>query len=337
MADQSLAKLVTKGIKNPRMVKRYLQREYPLGRELGVALSSRGLLGTHVFERDWDVLILLDTCRVDALRMVAEEYPFLKRKTIDRICSVGGSSPEWMSATFTEEWTDELQDTAYLACNGFADFVFEAGGDGEKFIGPSPDEYFLKQPWKLAQKSDLGRLEHIWKYERKGEASPVGHRAGATPPRYVTDRAIAVGRDYDFDRLILHYNQPHKPYAANALAEGRDLYEYESNPWGYLKNGGGREVVFGAYLDELRYALDDVKMLLANIDAETVAISADHGEAFGEYGTYGHDPGSLHPHVRWVPWIETSGSDRGDYEPQFEPESTSERNVDETLRALGYR
>lgn len=32
----------------------------------------------------------------------------------------------------------------------------------------------------------------------------------------------------------------------------------------------------------VRYVLNDVKLLLNNFDAETVVISSDHGDAFGE-------------------------------------------------------
>ncbi|PSP48877.1 hypothetical protein BRC67_12005, partial [Halobacteriales archaeon QH_3_68_24] len=43
-----------------------------------------------------------------------------------------------------------------------------------------------------------------------------------------------------------------------------------------------------AYLDNLRIVLDEVAVLLENIDADTVAITTDHGEAFGERNFYRH-------------------------------------------------
>ncbi|MDZ7731077.1 MAG: hypothetical protein U5K37_09360 [Natrialbaceae archaeon] len=87
--------------------------------------------------------------------------------------------------------------------------------------------------------------------------------------------------------------------------------------------------------------LDDVELLLENVDAETVAISADHGESFGEFWEYGHKTGSLNPYVRRVPWVETSATDTGTYTPTVEPpqeaESESDESVEESLEALGYR
>jgi hypothetical protein len=317
------------GLRNPRRAMQYAARR------AGIQASSRGYLGTHVLTRDWDVLVLLDTCRVDALRAVADEYPFLG--DVGHIRSVGASSAEWIGATFDRKWANELRNTAYLACNGYADFILEAGGSPERFIGPAPPDYFQQGKWNFARASDLGRLEHIWRYERGDEESRLGHDEGHTPPRYVTDRAIAVGREFDFDRVIVHYSQPHSPYVSNALEEERELHEYERNPFEYLESGGERKRILKAYLDDLRYVLDDVEVLLENIDAEGVMISADHGEAFGEHGVYGHPIGSLHPAVRYVPWAETVGTDSGAYTPQFKPTEASERDVDETLRALGYR
>jgi len=34
-------------------------------------------VGTNIYERDWDALVVLDACRVDILREVADEYEFI--------------------------------------------------------------------------------------------------------------------------------------------------------------------------------------------------------------------------------------------------------------------
>ena len=48
-------------------------------------------------------------------------------------------------------------------------------------------------------------------------------------------------------------------------------------------------------MNDFYYVLNDIGILLDNLDAERVVITADHGEAFGEYGILGHKLGSLHP------------------------------------------
>ncbi|QHS18264.1 hypothetical protein GWK26_02825 [haloarchaeon 3A1-DGR] len=163
----------------------------------------------------------------------------------------------------------------------------------------------------------------------------------------MTDRGIAVSRDHDFDRVILHYLQPHPPYVANALADDRELEHHERDWWGYLGETGDYETIWDTYLDELRYVLDDVELLLENVDAETVAISADHGEAFGEYWEYGHHTGSINPYVRKVPWVETTATDERTHTPNTEPpaqqtdqndgEAADEESTEDRLEALGYK
>ena len=309
-----------------------------VGNWTGTWLSSRGYLGTNVFERDWDLLILLDTCRVDALRAVAPEYDFLEETEVDSIVSCGSSSAEWITATFQRRQPDELRNTAYLACNGYAEFVLEAQGGVQDFRASAPPDYFFEfGDWEFPHESELGRVEQIWRYEPPGGEDSYGHVDGYTGPRFVTDRGITVARNHDFDRLILHYNQPHSPYAARALSEQRSLHQHEQEPFDYLKSGGDRERVLGAYLDDLRYVLDDVKLLLENVEAKRVMISADHGEAFGEWGVYGHPIGSLIPQVRCVPWVETTATDTESYQPTTDPEDAGDPDVDEKLRALGYK
>jgi len=93
-------------------------------------------------------------------------------------------------------------------------------------------------------------------------------------------------------------------------------------------------------MSDLRYVLDDIQLLLENIDSNRVVITADHGEAFGEYGVLGHKPGSLHPKIRKVPWIVTSAENQNTYQPTVEePDMSrvSEGEIEEQLSALGYK
>lgn len=310
-------------------------------------LNTTSTIGTNVFSRDWDVLVLLDTCRVDALREVAPEYDFLG--DVGSIRSVGGRSPEWIAKTFTEEYAAEIRETAYLSANVFSEEILQNRHHESKSARETSLSYSLLGRIPTVDVSALGRFEYLYDYEPVGTDGPLGHEEGGTPPRYVTDRGITVGREYDYERVILHYLQPHPPYVANALEEDRELLQHEYDWWGYLGETGDYETVWNTYLDELRYVLDDVSLLLENMDAETVAISADHGEAFGEYWEYGHHTGSINPHVRNVPWVETSATDKQTYTPNTDQpggespdgERTNVPDEDEStedrLEALGYK
>lgn len=302
-------------------------------------INARRGIGSNVFSQQWDLLIILDCCRVDALREVAPEYDFID--TVGSVKTNGGSTPEWIANTFTRKYVEEIRKTTYLTSTAQIRGMLEERLPAKSRVRDTHIAYKLLQYCDTVDIEDLERVEYLFKYEPKGEVGPLGHPQGATPPRYVTDRAIWNGRNRSPDRLLLHYIQPHPPYAAMAIGETRDLEDYEDHPLRYLRYTGEFDTVWAAYLDELRYVLDDVELLLDNIDAEKVVLTADHGEAFGEYGIYGHTVGSLHPMVRKVPWAVTSASDAETYEPQIPDPNESEEVVDssteEMLRALGYK
>lgn len=291
---------------------------------VGLAMSvfSRWPVGVNVFEREWDVLVILDTCRVDALRQVAPEYDFVT--DVEATTSVGSTSREWIAATFVDDYADDLADTVYVSANAFDEQVLREGKP------PEHDHDGVSwSDWNTVRADDLLELDQVWKY-----APEPTH--GHVRPRHVTDRAIANAREHDPSRLVVHYSQPHMPYTADADAEGREeLYEYEAEPWEYLKRGGDRRTVWNAYLNNLRMVLDDVAVLLENVDADTVALTADHGEAFGEWGVYEHPIGVPHPKVKRVPWATTTATDTGEYAPTLEPESQT-KATEQHLRDMGY-
>lgn len=292
---------------------------------VGVALSvmSRYPYGTNVYEYDWDSLILLDTCRVDALQEVSDEFEFLPpADEISSITSIGSGSYTWMANTFTEEFADEVANTVYVSANAYAEEILEVGWKPEEDRGVSYCN------WSTLRADDLMAVDQSWKY--------CNHIMGHPDPEMVTKRAIGHYRQYEPDRLIVHYTQPHEPYIAQALEEGREeLFDYEEKPWDYLKGGGDLDKVWACYLDDLRMVLRHVETLLNNHDADNVIISADHGDAFGEYGIYRHPTAILHPKIRNVPWAKTSAVDKKEVEGSTDsaPQNT---NVTETLENLGY-
>ncbi|WP_224336160.1 hypothetical protein [Haloprofundus halobius] len=282
-------------------------------RESGYELYLGGLrrvnefypTGTNVYDREWDALVLLDACRVDLMREVADEYPFLNRP--GELVSVGSSSIDWMERTFTDERRDEMRRTAYVTGNPFSH--------------------------RVLSESDLLRLDDVWRYAWDDDA-------GTIPARPITDRAIAAGRETDADRLVVHYMQPHFPSVPDPLGGGMNCETLGEgagwdSPWDRLRRGELTEGrVWESYRANLRYVLDDVSLLLENLDAERVVISADHANANGEWGVYGHPKVPL-PSVRRVPWYETSAEDEGTHDPETERNLESGA-IEDKLSALGY-
>ena len=70
------------------------------------------------------------------------------------------------------------------------------------------------------------------------------------------------------------------------------------------QRGNGKRGSLGCIFDDLRQGLDAVEMLVEDIDAENIVITADQGDAFSEYGIYSH-PILPIPPLRKVPWVST--------------------------------
>jgi len=268
--------------------------------------------GTNVFDREWDVLVVLDACRADLLGSVAADYGFLE--DVSSMRSVGSSSSEWLENTFRGH--PETARTAMVTGNTWTDRYLDADA--------------------------FAALDEVWKYAWDGEL-------GTVPARAVTDRAIAMARDRDPDRLVVHYMQPHHPFVADPIAGDEGMartgsHSNPANPWVLLRQGEvTTERVWAAYEANLRHALSDVATLVEDV-AGRVAITADHGNLFGEWGLYGHPMHTPVPALLDVPWAETTGEGRRRYDPSLEPPESlpvsraygaeADRN---RLEALGYR
>lgn len=262
-------------------------------------------LAPTVYDREWDLLIVLDACRVDLIRSVAAEYPFVR--DVDRIASPASQSRKWLQSTFADEHADAVARTAYVTGNPYSEEVLDP--------------------------RDLALLDEVWRYAWDEERATI-------PPRPVTDRAITAARERNPDRLVVHYMQPHLPSLTHDDIEARirrdDTGWVPGHAWDQLEAGDLSEArLWDAYRDNLRVVLDDVAVLLDNVDANRVVITADHGNAFGEWGVYGHPPDMPLPSLHLVPWVETTATDRGSHEPAtYDREDDDAR--EERLRDLGY-
>ena len=318
------------------MKKRLLKEFYATYLFFWLVGTSRKPIGTNVFEREWDVLVLLDTCRTDALREVADEYDFLE--DIEEIWSVGSTSKEWVEQTFTQAYADEIANTAYVTGNPFSNTLLQERDRTE--YGSTHGTWIENADWvdrvmndNIVDGESFGHLEPLW-----GVTGPDAPFQESQHPEALTDYTIKASRSGEFDRVIAHYMQPHSPYFASST-EYDELEEYEKHPFRALKRGGSEasQKVWEAYLDNLRYALDYIEILIENVDG-TVVISADHGELLGDHRMYYHMPGNPHPKLKKVPWVEVESKDHRTHDPDvsLEGHKNAQQASDEQLEALGY-
>jgi len=140
--------------------------------------------GTNIFDRDWDLLIILDACRVDLMKEVADEYEFIK--DIQTIRSVNSATAAWMRDTFPDR--TETGNTTYICGNPFS-------------------ESELERSW-------FAELIEIW---QTAWTDP-----GTVSPRPITDQVVHQMRNKDRSPVIAHYMQPHCPFIpAPELSKGK--------------------------------------------------------------------------------------------------------------------
>jgi len=280
--------------------------------------------GTNIYDREWDLLVVLDTCRVDALQKLAPDYDFIN--DVGSIWSVGSSTPEWTVKTFTEDNLENIQKTAYIVSSGYAGYVLR-----DRIFHPNKD-LELELDWGVVRHNDFKYYEESWEAGEQIEGYPV--------PSNTTERAIDVGREICPERTIVHYFSPHSPFTYRAIKYRELMREYEKNPFSMLREGNDiKSEVWKAYIEQTRLVLDSVEKLIENFDAENVVITADHGEAFGEAGFIEHRAGMLHPVVKKVPWVETTAGDTKSIKPSVESVKPTERvesEIKQSLEDLGY-
>ncbi|MEF8782315.1 MAG: hypothetical protein V5A39_02705 [Haloarculaceae archaeon] len=275
------------------------------------ALGRRLDYGTNVYDREWDVLVVLDACRADLLKFVASDVDFLD--DVASVRSVGSSSSEWLENTFRGH--PETGRTVMVTGNTWTDRYLDADA--------------------------FEALDEVWKYAWDDEVNTV-------PSAAVTDRAVGLARERDPGRLVVHYMQPHHPFIPDPLDGDAGLartgsHSNTANPWVALRRGEvTTDRVWAAYEANLRYVLPQVGTLVENVDGR-VAVTADHGNLFGEWGLYGHPMQTPVPALLSVPWAETAGIDRETHEPALSPpESLPVSRVygagsdRDRLDALGY-
>jgi hypothetical protein len=293
--------------------------------------------GDPIYQDDWDILIILDACRADLMKEVASEYQFV---SADAKNSIASTSAEWMQKNFQAEvYADAVAETAYITGNPFTDEVcFDhlcptCGHDRERVPSAACDECGSTDSPERVPDHGFALLEEVWQYDWDDDL-------GTIPPGPLTDRAIEVWRDEIADRMIVHYMQPHHPFIGSDIhtslsPEGFGEMGRES-VWNLLRRGEvSKQDVWHDYANNLEYVLKDVSRLLRNVNADCVVLTADHGNAMGEYGLYGHYQDVPLKAMKRVPWCETSATNIKKYEPET-AEETNVGDVEKRLRDLGY-
>ncbi|MFB6115737.1 MAG: hypothetical protein ABEK04_05645, partial [Candidatus Nanohalobium sp.] len=267
-----------------------------------------------IYEKEWDVLIVLDACRFDLMKEVVNEGEYEYLRPLNDIYSAAGTSKEWMQKNFTGKYMEDARKTAMVTGNPYSDDNMDE------------EDFYL--------------LEEAWRYAYDPETETV-------MPRPITDSAIRIHREENPEKMVIHYMQPHFPFLGRDLSDGFSKEEFgeelRKDVWDELMlDNVDRDEVWKGYKDNLRKVLEEVELLKENMDAEKMIITADHGNGLGrpfstERFVYGHRGKIKTEGLRKVPWVEVEAEDEKNYTPEeTEEDRDKEKIVKDALRDLGY-
>jgi hypothetical protein len=273
-----------------------------------------------VHEADWDTLVILDACRYDAFQRAAAEHGLDGR--LERRISRESGTPGFLRENFSD---GQFHDTVYVTANAYVNTLL------------NDDTFHAVVP--------------AWRDNWDDELNTVTPEAMGAACR-------AALEQYPNKRHVFHFVQPHEPFVGeqrlgvrdSALREkalGREAKAHaEREPTSFERLARGdlsKETVWSAYRSNLDRAMPVVHDLLDEIPGKTV-VTADHGEAFGEFAwpfpirVYGHPLGVLIPALTEVPWFVSEADERRDItsEPPRQREQFDDGTAAERLRMLGY-
>ncbi|WP_229120755.1 hypothetical protein [Halapricum desulfuricans] len=287
-------------------------------------------MADHNFlESDWDYILVLDACRYDVFSEVYEDY---LEGDLEKRTSIGSSTPEWASKTFTGE-----HDLAYFSGNPF---INDLG------IPLNELKWGASSGYEWTATEHISNIIDVWQSGWDDDLETV-------PPDSLNEAFYANQDAVEAaERTVIHYMQPHAPYlsrgtgqklkqiqkgikrqgAQQSQSEDEDGVlssvvgtvrpkvesvlddsEFaqkmglwlELGPRAVMKDGT-RGAAMNLYEENLRIAMESVVDLVEDLDGDVV-VTADHGEAFGEEGVWEHHIETHIPALVEVPWLEVEG------------------------------
>jgi len=298
------------------------QAYYAAGSALATVQRSHPI-GRNIYSADWDICVVLDSCRFDMLR---DAWTPPGEAEIAPVWSRGSITTEWLSNTFRPRHDADIGRTAFVSATPHSTTVFR---DGHWLT--NQDDVRVPYPTNPAVGADaFDELYEVWRSHADAH--------GAVPPETMLQATLEAHERHD--RVVAHWLQPHEPFIApDAQLVGGGATE--DNVWDGLQRGElNHEEIWQSYRSNLEYALDSLDSLFDAVDAR-VLVTSDHGNAFGSWGIYGHPFGWPEPAVRRVPWV-LSDASPGVEVPRSgvlgsESGDRPTADTEEQLRALGYR
>lgn len=290
-----------KGLRNPSLITR---EAVSFGSRVVYKIFGGNPFGEFIVEQDWDNIIILDACRYD-LFVGCNIFDGQLRQFISRSSSTGS----FVRQNFSN---GPYKDIVYVSAN------------------PNPADH------EGVQNIDFAGIEEVWDSGWDDELHTV-------PPAEMVRRTMEADQKYPNKRLISHFLQPHYPWVG---PKGREFINEHGVVWNWGENEHiwqklakgkyKKSKIWALYKENLEVTLPYVKELSNGLHGKTV-ITSDHGNAFGEYGIYGHPEYMYIPALTKVPWLELPHNNRKDIQEADGVEHFTDDDISKgQLRNLGY-
>lgn len=265
-----------------------------------------------IHEKDWNNLIILDACRHDYFEEVYGDY---LEGDLKKVQSKGTNTSEWLNKTFRDYYEFTYYYSAnphvnslgvevrgFKATNHFEKIFDLWNSDFDKTLNTVLPKTFLDL--KLTEKRNIF---HFMQPHRPWIVEPKENRR-------LTKRAEVMeksGKKSEIPFFKVRRNV--SEFLIRVLGEVRTkaVESFVKNDEVRTENGflkmvekiGARKALAN-YKKNIELPLEVIQKLVPKLKG-SVVVTADHGEAFGENGVWGHPKGRHEiPVLKNIPWLE---------------------------------
>lgn len=294
-------------------------------------------IGENVINKEWDVLLVLDTLSVSITPYLMGDYVYID--SYSEIWSRGSSSNEWAENTFIRDDVP-LNNVHYVTDNILSSLVLSGISERELFRNDgATDEHIEKYLDENDRNiTNLKSVTPVWTKQQSTEDSDINNF------EEVTQEVInKINASDDGDRVIGHYMKPHRPFVDES--GNKDSVEQMNDGTLFNMSKDRYDGLVSAYRESHRYALskigEAVSQMNSNLD---IAVTADHGNMYGNlFGIryfLGHPEYTVFSRqLRKVPYMTVDSSYTKDTEINSSRQASEvdKESALERLENLGYR
>ncbi|UCH32412.1 MAG: hypothetical protein JSV05_03270 [Candidatus Bathyarchaeota archaeon] len=277
-------------------------------------MKERTIMCLTLMKEEWDVAIILDACRYDTFKEVYKKY--LPSGQLHK--RIGASDTfDWLHSVFNGRKNNNLvyvsghpgingRNIAWGYFNATKKFykVYDAWLSGWNWeIGTALPEEVTKIGIQARKTHPNRRLiihfiQPHFPYRKAPCPSTYSDLKGVKKnPKlgFMLEklfRELMSFSDLNFSRLRIAYWMFKKSFNLDFLQDLNEIYWRKYNPQ-RLKE---------FYRDNLEWALESISNFISRFGDDEIAVTSDHGEAFGEGGDFFHLYKTNNPVVRCVPY-----------------------------------